>query len=260
MLKIDIRALVDFFDVDTEAQQDASSVKAVIGEEFAVACMRHYFEMRGAQAELLLHHDGNRRLACTTGELAGYQLDGWFLVRENNRQTCYQMEIKSWSFHGIGGRDQRMLVEHEETPDCLRIKKYVFSKYYDRSTNCIRPDEVKKVLLKMRVPNAPGRHPPYPIHNPQPLLCLWQAVCEEDKEASEVFFSVPVAPIDAMIKPNGARCESGGFERVWVFSVSNYLRTLMATANQAGTEPTITLPMPRIEERIRLLTTMFCPA
>lgn len=255
-LVTDIRTLIEFFDVNTEAQQDASSIKSVIGEEFAIACMVRYFGEKGETARLLMENDTGRRLACTTGKRAGYQLDGWFLVEKEGSQTCYQTEIKSWSFHGIGSRGRRMLIEGAETPEIVEQKRQIFQTYYDPGTGDLKPDGVKKVLLKMQQPYAPRKKPQYPTQNPEPLLCIWEAVCRPEASSSEIFFSVPVSRFSSMKKPNGEVCASGEFDTVNIFSVSNYLRHALAEA-PSDRRFTISLPLPRIAERMRLLSTMF---
>lgn len=256
-LTVDIRALIEFFDVNTEATQDASSIKAILGEELAFACMRRYFESQGAKARLLTQYAGDdRRLACTTGKQKGYQLDGWFVVEKDGATQCYQTEIKSWSFHGIGDKHQRLLITDEDD-DCIEQKRKIFNRYYDAGAQCLLHPGTSKVLLEMRQPQAPRRQPPYPTHNPKPLLCLWAPVCTANAARSEVFFSVPVARIEPLPKENGALCASGGFTEVHVFSVSNYLREALASPAASTGPLTISLPLPRIAQRLRLLAAIF---
>lgn len=256
-LVVDIRELINFFDINTEAQQDSSSIKAIIGEEFAFACMSRYFEGNGFEsAQLLVDHDSRRRIACTTGGKKGYQLDGWFLVVKDGIKTCYQTEIKSWSFHGIGSKNRRMLIENNETNEILELKRDNFTTYYDVKNKSFKHDGVRKVLLKMKLPNSPKKNENYPIQDPKPLLCLWEAVCQHDKP-SEIFFEIPVASFKELRKENEAVCQSGGFDSLYIFSVSNYLRSVLASAKTTDKPVTVSLPLPRIEERMRLLATIF---
>lgn len=261
VLTVDIRALIEFFDVDTEAQQDASSIKAIIGEEFAIACMKHYFENHGTtgctNAYLLKQHGSDHRLACTTGGRAGYQLDGWFIVKRNGVTTCYQTEIKSWSFHGIGSSDRRLLIEAKDPTKVIGKMREIFAHYYDATKQTLEQSGTQKVLLKMKQPYNSRNKFLYPTQNPKPLLCLWEALCRHDATSSEVFFSVPVAPITPLTKQNGAVCEGGGFNEVHIFSVSNYLRQVLANAPDSEARLTIRLPLPRIAKRMRLLSAMF---
>lgn len=256
-LVVDIRALIEFFDINTEAQQDSSSIKAIIGEEFAFACMSRYFKDNGAtSAQLLVDDDSGRRIACTTGGKRGYQLDGWFWVVKNGIETCYQTEVKSWSFHGIGSVNRRMLIEDNETNEILKLKRDNFATYYNSETKSFKHDGVKKVLLKMKPPDSPKKNGNCSIQDPKPLLCLWEAVCQHDK-SSEIFFNVPVELFGELRKKNEAICQSGGFDSVYIFSVSNYLRSVLASARPSDKPVTISLPLPRIEERMRLLSTFF---
>jgi len=257
-LTVDVRSLIEFFDVNTDARQDASSIKAILGEELAVACMMRYFQSKGQRAELLTERLApSRRLPCTTGGRKGFQLDGWFVVEKDRVRDCYQTEIKSWSFHGIGGRDQRLLIEGEENSKTLAQKRYIFSRYYDARSQSLIHSGTKKVLLQMRQPQAPKKMPQYPTESPKPLLCLWAPVCRADSDRSEIFFRVPIASFEPLKKENGAICAPGGFTEVNVFSVSNYLRAALNTSASSGGPQTISLPLPRIAERIRLLSAIF---
>lgn len=258
-LTVDVRALIEFFDVNTDARQDASSIKAILGEELAVACMMRYFQSKGQRAELLTERlTPDRRLPCTTGGRKGFQLDGWFVVDTGKVRDCYQTEIKSWSFHGIGGRDQRLLIAREENPETLAQKRYIFSRYYDAKSQSLIHPGTKKVLLQMRQPQAPKKMPQYPTESPKPLLCLWAPVCRADSDHSEIFFRVPIASFEPLRKENGAICAPGGFTEVNIFSVSNYLRAALDTSASSKGAFTISLPLPRIAERMRLLSAIFC--
>jgi hypothetical protein len=257
-LKVDVRALIEFFDVNTDARPDASSIKAILGEELAVACMVSYFASKGAKAGLLMQ-DARKgyRLACTTGEQKGFQLDGWFLVEENGGSICYQMEVKSWSFHGIGGSDQRLLITQADTQDDLQKKKHIFSRYYDAQTKALIHPGTRKVLLKMKQPEGTRNNPRPPTHNPLPLLCLWAPVCRAESDIAEIFFRVPVRRLESTLKENGAECQPGGFDELYVFSVSNYLRTLLANTESGTERITVSLALPRVAERLKLLASIF---
>lgn len=250
-LTVDIEQLIHFFDVDAEAQKDSSSIKGVIGEEFAFACMKRYFEDIGNQTTVLTDKTGVR-ISCTTGGRAGHQLDGWLKVKNFSQTVLYQVEIKSWSFHGIGSKDRKMPI-NESRGTLLANQKKVFAHYYDSIDEKFLENKVNKVLLRMTLPRGFKNS----IMKPQPLLCIWEAVCSRHGNSSLACFSVPVSPIDRLIKDNGAICESGEFTKVTIFSVSNYLRSILAKADKADLKPSIRLHLPRIAARIRRLQQIF---
>jgi hypothetical protein len=250
-LTVDIEQLIHFFDVDAGAQKDSSSIKGVIGEEFAFACMKRYFEDIGSCATVLTDRAGER-ISCTTGGRAGHQLDGWLKVENFSQTVFYQVEIKSWSFHGIGSKNRKMPI-HDSIDIALAKKKAIFDHYYDSVEEKFKQSGVNKVLLKMKPPKKFQNF----ISKPQPLLCLWEAVSSENGNSNLACFSVPVAPLGRLTKDNGAICESGGFTQVSIFSVSNYLRSLLAKCDRTNSTPSIHLHLPRIAARIRRLQRIF---
>jgi len=70
----------------------------------------------------------------------------------------------------------------------------------------------------------------------EPLICFWFSIHPTGK--IEPFFSVPT--------------NDKNFSQLWVFSMSAYLRNVLASG-----EKKITLEMPDAESRIKWLKTMF---
>jgi hypothetical protein len=113
-LMVDVGALIEFFDVNVEARQDASSIKAILGEEIAIACMKRYFRDQKKSAGLVCVADKpGQRLACTTGGRKGFQLDGWFVVEEKRGQRGSGLTIG----HGlIRKRRRRSILQSNAVP------------------------------------------------------------------------------------------------------------------------------------------------
>jgi hypothetical protein len=126
----------------------------------------------------------------------------------------------------------------------------IFSDYYDAHDQSLCHPGTQKVLLRMKAPSAV-------TSKPQPLLCLWAPVCRSDADAAEIFFQVPVSKIGPARKDNGVECASGEFDTLHVFSVSNFLRAKLAQAASPAERVTISLPLPRVSERLRLLAAIF---
>ena len=70
----------------------------------------------------------------------------------------------------------------------------------------------------------------------QPLLIFWEAVGPRDQAVKHLFCVPTPSP------------EDHEFEKLWVFSVSSYLRSILNTNTVS-----ITLPMPQAAERIKVL-------
>lgn len=249
-LEVSIEKIIHFFDEDLDRRQHASSVKAVVGEELAFACMVKFFEDKGAHASLLVDKRNNRT-ACTTGGRKGFQLDGWLKVSSRHKTVLYQTEVKSWSFHGIGGRDRRLPLVASVLADDLKIKGENLEMYRAALNGEVERDfdSVRKVLFKMRVPT--GYEKEAAMASPQPLLCIWEAVCDKGDRVGAPLFAMKVKRFKFAnrVKDN-LRLAGGDFPEVQIFSVSNYLR-----AKLKGKEATrtIRLYLPKIAERQRIL-------
>lgn len=137
---------------------------------------------------------------CSQGTKKGKRLDRWLHVTHNGRAVYYQVEIKNWSAHAIGGRILKIDASHEEVSE---HKKERWSKEWDETG--FRKPAVGKVLIPMK--------PPVPDCTVEPLACYWDAMHPDGE--GEPLFAVPVP--------------DSHFSRVWVFSMSAYLRELYAS-------------------------------
>lgn len=258
-LLLNVRNLVRAWDEDATFQQDSNPLKTFIGEELPMALLKRFLEDRHAavngQAVLLTDSSG-RRLACTTGERRGFQLDGWMRLSTADSTVTYQTEIKSWSFHGIGSKSRRMLLENPDLTMLLQQQQAIFAHYYDAKHTHLRQQGTQKVLLRMAIPDNARRVCGYPVENVAPLLLLWEAVCPPEATRSTPFFQVPVASFESMTKTNGAVCASGGFGTLNVFSVSLYLRELLTTFGPTHPRPVVRLYLPAIARRLRHLVAL----
>jgi hypothetical protein len=137
--------------------------------------------------------------------------------------VCYQTEIKNWSAHAIGGRVLRIDI----LADALAAhKKERWSKEWDGST--FRKNAAKKVLVPMK--------PPEQNCKVEPLICYWDAMHPDGETAS--MFSVAL--------------EKEHFSRVWVFSMSAYLRELLSLGINK-----IEIEMPDTVKRVQWLHSLF---
>lgn len=199
MKKLHLRQLLDFYDYRVASSNThASAINAVLGEDFALALLCHYFAAEGAAVEAL-------PIPCTTGKQKGHRLDKWIAVKSSDQKAgLYQVEIKNWSAHSIGGTT----VKRDATDiELCEYRKDRWRRQFKTAVHIHTPSqkETVKVLTKMLVPQT---HQGY-MH--KALLCFWEALHPEG--ADEPFFAVDVA--------------SETFEKLQVFSMSNYIRRLL---------------------------------
>jgi hypothetical protein len=193
-IEIDIEALLHFFDESPpESQGHATGIVAIAGEDLGAGLLAHHLEAQGASVEVLPG-------PCSQGTKRGKRLDRWLRVRQNGGTVYYQVEIKNWSAHALGGRVLKIDASAEELSE---HKKERWSKEWDGTG--FRKPTMAKVLIPMR--------PPEQDCLVEPLACYWDAMHPDGEEAP--LFSVPV--------PDSV------FPRVWVFSMSTYLRVLLAS-------------------------------
>lgn len=214
-VNVDVRELLAFFDEEPkESAGHASAIVSVAGEDLGAALLTDYFRSQGIVAEIL-------RDRCTQGTRKGCRLDRWILAHAPAGKTLYQVEIKNWSAHAIGGRKLALSASPSE------LREYKIERWSREWTGTTFPkDSVRKVLTPMRSPR-----PSLPV---EPLVCFWTALHPEGAESP--FFSVPLTG-------------HAHFNRVSIFSMSSYLRSLQTVS--------ITLPMPELASRRDWLARLF---
>lgn len=199
MKKLYLRQLLDFYDYRVASSNThASAINAVLGEDFAVALLRHYFTSEGATFDAL-------PIPCTTGKQKGHRLDKWIAVTSIGQLAeIYQLEIKNWSAHSIGGTT----VKRDATVSELRdYRKDRWVRQFKTTGNIHTPSQLAtvKVLTKMQVPQT---HSGY-LH--KALLCFWEALHPDGED--DPFFAIDVA--------------NENFQQLQVFSMSNYIRKIL---------------------------------
>lgn len=190
LLRISVPALVSFFDEKPEGSRGhATSIVGILGEDLSSALLIRCLTERYSYARLI-----SRK--CTTGKQRGPRLDCWIGATIDGAWTLFQVEIKSWSAHAIGGRTLRTDAGPEEL-HAHRMERWK----HQWTGETFRNKAVRKVLQPMKKPEQGGV---------KPLACFWDAMHPEG--LSDALFVVPV--------------KSETFHEVWVFSVSSYLRAL----------------------------------
>jgi hypothetical protein len=209
-MKIRRLAILDFYDVwRADRARHISGVTGLIGESLGAALLLHKLRQDGFDAKLVVGTP-------TTGARRSPWLDCWIAAQNGSDRRIYQVEIKNWSAYSKGGHDLPVAAD-PESYRAYAIRKWESVFHGDH----IRDEEVAKVLVKMRVPDA------YAIWNHRALACFW--FCLHPRGESISLFSVPVTE---------------GFQFLEVFSMSAYLRSLSED---------IEVDMPFIDDRIALI-------
>lgn len=217
LVEVDIRTTLKFFDEKApENRYHATAVVAVAGEDIGTGLFAHYLRQQDLTVEIL-------PWSCTQGTKSGVRLDKWIRTTRKGAVTYYQTEIKNWSAHAIGGKVLKVSTSYN---DLAAYKKERWGKQWDGST--FRDKRVRKVLTPMK--------PPEQGCKVEPLICYWEAM--HPKGQREPLFSL--------------RIRNRHFSRVWVFSMSAYLRELLSS----GVDK-VTIEMPHTVIRAKWLNRLF---
>lgn len=189
-MRILVKEVLRFFDTNREVKHYATGVKSVLGDEFGLQLLCHYFRHQGKQAKII-----SRRV--TTGGRSGHRLDGWLQVGKPPRGVLYQVEVKMWSATSLGGKVLRLDVDRRK----LREHKQMIWKQYWTGTT-FRSKQLRKVFLPMK--------PPSSARSIRALACLWDPMHPKG-------WDVPLFRVCLHGQP---------FSEVWVFSMSSYVRQL----------------------------------
>ena len=229
-LTVDIRGLLNFFDEKPDwAVGHATGIVGIVGEDLNTACLQHYLKSKGGSATVLRNPKTGKRCPVTTGNTKGPQLDRWIRVEWPDRsKTVFQTEIKSWSAHAFGGVRFPL---SGSLPKVRKRKREQWDSLWDSRRRHLKHPLTEKVLVPMKPPK--GVDP----KTVRPLLIFWAAL-ESRKNPNDHLFRVDVA--------------DANFKKLWIFSVSGYLRGLMSKG-----VATIELEMPDAALRLWSLNRLF---
>ena len=215
-----LNELLNFYDYKVISSiGHASAVNAVLGEDLAVALLTHYFKGVGLEVVALDE-------VCTQGTQRGYRLDKWIAVKSVTESVIYQVEIKNWSAHSIGGKSV-MIDADEDYMRNFRMKRWLHQ--FNVAKQVPSQKETLKVLTKMRVPTSHNNY------KHEAMLCFWEPLHPQGE--SDALFEVDVV--------------SDEFKKLKVFSMSNYVSELLKTTDQIDVE------MNDADERIEWLQKIY---
>lgn len=219
-MRLDLEQLLDFYDYRVQGSDThASAINAVLGEDIAVELMRNHFEALGFKFQ--------ETEPCTQGRQAGHRLDRWVHIERDGEESLYQVEIKNWSAHSIGGRR----VPRNPSEDEMKIfRQERWHRQFNERTNIPTQKETVKVLTPMLAPRQFERL------QQQPMLCFWEPMHPLGSE--DAFMSAPVTD------PN--------FETIFVFSMSNHIRRLLRETRY------LEISSKTIDDRLGWLNKIYC--
>jgi len=211
LISVNRLELLTFYDDphDVERGVHATAVNAVAGEEFGLALLIHYFRSLGIDARIIPG-------LCTTGGRKGHRLDGWLRTPE----TVFQVEVKNWSAHSLGGRNLPI----DAGPEAASQHRItVWNEYWTGKT--FSDAAAAKVLEPMR--------PPFVCEHVEPLIAFWAPMHPDGLPAP--LFRIPLVGC--------------AFQQVTVFSMSSYLRGLQCER--------LELPLPKTRARLDILARIY---
>ncbi len=233
--------LLCFFDEKPpESIKHAPGIVALIGEDLGIALLRDYLEKRcGINSTILTRND--IPVTPTLGTGRGNRLDYWLLANptESNHtvwnccppsaaRRLYQVEIKNWSAHALGGKS----IPRGSGEEFLRAyREQRWKDYWDEEAGFRHP-ECGKVLTKMAIPMDVDTpiSPPIQKEEVEPILCFWYPI--NNRGEGNCFFECSLSAIPERT-----------FQKSWVFSMSSYLRSMPPDTK-------LELDMPRLSARI----------
>jgi hypothetical protein len=211
VIEVDPVELLNFFDeVPPGSSGHATAIVAVAGEELGACLIVDYLRSVGRRARVLPG-------PCKPLGRSGARLDRWIEVADDP-PLLYQVEVKNWSAHAIGGK---RLLRGASAVELADYATRNWASFWDGQT--FTNPSMQKVLTRMQ--------PPYPNCRVEPLIAFWGVV-----HATDALFAVPVSG-------------NANFRQVFVFSMSSYLRRC------AGRK--LVLEMPLTVKRLEWLHRLF---
>jgi hypothetical protein len=198
----------------------SNAINALLGEELGIGLLIHYLS---ASTDGKVEDEGD----CTQGTKVGVRLDRWVSVVGQGGTILYQVEVKNWCAHSLGGRPL------EIDADAAKVASHAtrtWERYWDGLRGCPAHKPLEKVLTPMLRPSSFRAD-----HVVEPVACVWDLLGPNGVPMP--WFAVPLV--------------GKAFERLHWFSMSAYLRQLLS---QGQTE--IDIPTPQLDARLAVVGRM----
>lgn len=206
------KALLSFYDAPSSWPKQTSgrgshvsAITGLIGEDIVLGLLTHYLSGDGRSADVLSYK-------CKGSGLKGKRLDAWITCGD----TIYQVEVKNWSAHSIGGYDLPLTASADELAAFAKRRWQKFFKENGLAKG------IEKVMITMEPP------PQYRGQRRGRILGFWSYIVNSEG-----------SPLSTHSVNN---------DELLVFSASAYLRSL--------TTEHIEIDVPRVDARLRLLKSL----
>jgi hypothetical protein len=160
-----------------------------------------------------------------TGKQKGPRLDRWIKAKCATKEILYQVEIKNWSAHALGGQALKLNASLEEIQ---KVNSKYWSSIWDKKNKKFKYNEVGKVSIPMHLPT--GEPSDIII---RPLVIFWFPI--KNEKGDSCFFEV--------------ESNYEHFKVISIFSISTYLRQLK--------DDIIEISMPNTIARLNWLNEFF---
>jgi len=246
--KLEISKLLDFYDVRRTPNANTGSpitaITSLIGEDLVLGLLALYFKETGRA----LRRQPDYR--CTSGKQRGPWLDAWLLTKKGE---LFQAEVKNWCASAIGGVSIDGGLEPRSTRRNQRRRYTWFQAAESNRERYLNHKDVAAKVWKVLVPMEPPED--WPRRNAKPLLAFWSSIAPQgaaSEKSLKPFFSMKTKFYRDIIRGADLPLPRKYSDTVWIFSASNYLRSLKSRRY-------VEISMPRVRERLEELRKLGFP-
>lgn len=249
--RLEISRLLGFYDVRRTPNEDTGSpitaITSLIGEDLVLGLLELYFKESGRALQCPVDRK------CTTGATTGPRLDGWIRTK---KRDLFQTEVKNWCASAIGGIsiDKDLEASGENAKSRRRRYSWLEAAKLNRERYLNHPHPATNVW-KVLVPMKPRKGSPR--KNAKPLLAFWSSIAPQGAASEKhlkPFFSVKTKFYRNIIRGADLPLPRKYSDTVWIFSASNYLRSLKGKGRRY-----VEISMPRVRDRLEELRKLGFP-
>jgi hypothetical protein len=232
-ITFEVRQLIEFYDhEDKEGNaRHASAITGVLGESLGIGLLQHYLREQGFTTSVA-DTTPKTTVPQTNCRNRRRWLDFWLFAVKGSERHLYQVEVKNWSVHSLGGSELSVDADPDAVADYARHRW----RELVAADGSIRPANLAKVLLTgyELPPDWPGQ----PTPAATPLACLWTVLHPEGDPLPS--FTCDMRRPDAVAADEAVSCR--------FFSMSAYLRQLLRANHEK-----IDLELPLLKARLALI-------
>jgi hypothetical protein len=237
LVTVNVRNVLEFFDEKPPgSDKHATGLVAVAGEDLGAGLFKHFLQNTQKAKVTILQGPDKRLLSVTTGKKKGKRLDRWIQVAwSDGTLTLFQTEIKNSSAHAFQGTPLKLDASSDEISERMRLEWQEIRDQLGGELNGLN-----KVLVPMARPRQVDES-----EGLAPLIIYWSVTHPEGQKDTSFFWY-------ALTKSDHPNETEREFSRLAVFSMSTYLRMLLAQNVEE-----VQLWMPEASARMKWLSALF---